>query len=104
MGLLRKSGLVTSDRGHSGGWRIAADLASVTLLQLHAALGEPALFAIGNRHETAECLVEQSVNAALDSSLAEAEELLLERFGEITLANLAEDFARRCAERRKHKG
>src|SRR5690606_22337503 len=60
MGYLRRAGLVTSDRGHAGGWRIQADLASVTLRQLHEALGEPAMFAIGNRHENPECLVEQS--------------------------------------------
>ncbi|MDX3905884.1 MAG: Rrf2 family transcriptional regulator [Pigmentiphaga sp.] len=97
MGYLRKAGIVTSDRGHAGGWRIRADLATVTLLQLHEALGEPAMFAIGNRNETPECLVEQSVNAALESTLDEAEALLLKRFSEVTLADLAADFARRHA-------
>ena len=70
MGLLRKAGLVKSDRGHAGGWRIAVDLSTVTLRQLHEALGEPAIFAVGNRNERPECLVEQSVNAALDSAFA----------------------------------
>src|SRR5690606_29438879 len=65
MGYLRQAGIVTSERGHAGGWRIHADLGSVTLRQLHEALGEPATFAIGNRNETPECLVEQTVNAAL---------------------------------------
>lgn len=51
MGFLRKAGIVTSDRGHAGGWRITADLSAVTLRQLHDALGEPALFAVGNRNE-----------------------------------------------------
>ena len=95
MGLLRQAGLVTSDRGHAGGWRISADLSTVTLRQLHEALGEPAVFALGNRHERPQCLVEQSVNAALDGAFAEAEALLLARFSEITLATLADDFARR---------
>ena len=102
MGYLRDAGIVTSDRGHAGGWRIHADLSSITLRQLHEALGEPAIFAVGNRHETPECLVEQSVNAALEGTLAEAEALLLKRFSEITLADLAADFARRhAAVRRK---
>ncbi len=104
MGLLREAGLVASDRGHAGGWRIAVDLANVTLRQLHDALGEPAVFAIGNRHETPDCLVEQAVNAALDTAFAEAEALLLERFAEITLADLAADFARRHAARRAQRG
>jgi len=103
MGLLRDVGLVTSERGHAGGWRLSADLSSVNLRQLHDALGEPAIFAIGNRHETPECLVEQSVNATLDQAFADAEALLLERFASVTLAELAADFARRHAERRATK-
>ncbi|EYD75528.1 Rrf2 family transcriptional regulator, group III [Rubellimicrobium mesophilum DSM 19309] len=103
MGLLREAGLVASERGHGGGWRLAADLSAITLRQLHEILGEPAVFALGNRNETPECLVEQSVNAALDSAFAETEALLLERFGTITLADLAADFARRHAERRPER-
>lgn len=97
MGFLRDAGIVQSERGHAGGWRIQADLRAVTLRQLHEALGEPAMFAIGNRHEAPECLVEQSVNAALEGAFAEAEALLLQRFSDITLADLAADFARRHA-------
>lgn len=103
MGYLREAGIVTSDRGHAGGWRIHADLGAVTLLQLHEALGEPAMFAIGNRNETPECLVEQSVNAALEGAFAEAKALLLKRFSEITLADLAADFARRHAAARRKR-
>lgn len=103
MGYLRDAGIVTSERGHAGGWRIQADLATVTLRQLHEALGEPALFAIGNHDEAPECLVEQSVNAALEGTLAEAEALLLQRFSEITLADLAADFARRHTALRRHR-
>lgn len=103
MGYLRKAGVVMSDRGHAGGWRIDADLRTVTLRQLHEALGEPALFSVGNRHEAPECLVEQSVNAALEGTFAEAETLLLKRFSEITLADLAADFARRHAAARRKR-
>ncbi|KEJ95767.1 RrF2 family transcriptional regulator [Pseudosulfitobacter pseudonitzschiae] len=103
MGFLRQAGIVASDRGHAGGWRITADLSVVSLRQLHDALGEPALFAVGNRNELPECLVEQTVNAALDQSFAEAEALLLKRFGEITLADLAADFTLRHAARRNQR-
>nr|WP_232790411.1 Rrf2 family transcriptional regulator [Pelagovum pacificum] len=103
MGHLRKQGLVTSTRGPTGGWEIATDLNKVTLRDLHEALGEPAVFAIGNRHEQPSCLVEQAVNAALDDAMTEAEALLLNRLGEVTLADLAADFTRRHAEYRKQK-
>ncbi len=101
MGLLREVGIVNSAKGHTGGWTIAADLGAVTLRQLHEALGEPAVFAIGNRNETPECLVEQAVNSVLDDAFAEAEALLLKRFETVTLADLAADFARRHAEWRE---
>ncbi|WP_227870653.1 helix-turn-helix domain-containing protein [Orrella marina] len=51
------------------------------------------MFAIGN--ENPKCLVEQSVNAALEDAVIDAEALLLERFSELSLADLAADFARR---------
>ena len=97
MGCLRDAGIVRSERGHAGGWRLVADLGTVTLRQLHDALGETALFAIGNRNLAPACLVEQAVNAALEDTFAEAEALLLRRFSGITLADLAADFARRHA-------
>lgn len=101
MGLLREVGIVRSAKGHTGGWTIASDLGAVTLRQLHEALGEPAVFAIGNRNETPECLVEQAVNFVLDDAFAEAEALLLKRFETVTLADLAADFARRHADWRE---
>lgn len=100
MGLLRDAGLVTSERGPSGGWMIAVDLEKVTLRDLHEALGEPAIFAIGNRNESPGCLVEQAVNAALDGAFADAEALLLDRFAKVTLAKLSADFNRRHAAHR----
>ncbi len=101
MGYLREASIVTSDRGHAGGWRIHADLGAVTLRQLHEALGEPAILAINIRNEAPECLVEQSVNAALKGTFAEAEALLLKRLSEITLADLAADYVRRHAATRR---
>ena len=95
MGLLRDAGLVASGRGHAGGWTITADLGAVTLRDLHEALGEPALFAVGHRSENPGCLVEQVVNAALDGAFDEAEALLMKRFASVSLAQLATEFTRR---------
>lgn len=101
MGFLRDAGIVAAARGPQGGWTIAADLSAVTLLDLHNALGEPAVFAIGHRNPAPTCLVEQAVNAAMDDALSRAEALLRARLGQITLATLAADFARRQAARRQ---
>lgn len=99
MGGLRDQGYVRSEKGHGGGWTLSCDLKSVTLRDVHEALGSPELFAIGNRSEETKCLVEEAVNAALSDALAEAEARLLARFGKITLAALSADFHARLAER-----
>lgn len=103
MGHLRDAGLVRSERGHAGGWQIAVDLGQVSLRRLHEALGEPAIHAFGHRHENPSCLVEQAVNAALGQAMAEAEALLMDRFAQVTLADLARDFSRRSAQGRPLK-
>jgi Rrf2 family protein len=92
---LRERGLVSSEKGHGGGWVIARPLDAVTLYDVYEALGEPELFAIGHRSEQSQCLVEQAVNASLDQTLAEAEALVLARLREVTLAALSEEFNRR---------
>lgn len=103
MGLLRDKGIVASARGPSGGWTIAADLTRISLRDLYEALGEPAVFAIGHRSENPQCLVEQAVNAALGDAFAQAETMLMARFAEVSLADLAADFARRHTEYRHRK-
>jgi Rrf2 family protein len=92
---LREAGFVRSEKGHGGGWAIACDLRAVTLRDVYTALGEPGLFAISNRTETPECLVEQSVNEALSDAFRDAEALLIDRLGSISLADLSARFHRR---------
>ena len=102
LGGLRERGYVRSEKGHGGGWRLAKDLATITLRDVYVALGEPALLAIGHRNAHPECLVEAAVNAALGKTFADAEALLLARFGEVTLAKLATD-VRATSERRRRR-
>jgi len=89
---LRDGGFVHSAKGHGGGWTVARDLATVTLLDVYRAIGSPQLLAMGNRTEAPGCLVEQAVNAALGQAFDQAEAQLLARFGAVTLAQLQADF------------
>lgn len=89
MALLRKANYVTSTKGHHGGWQLAKPLASITLLDIHHALGESSIFTIGLTDEHSQCVIEQAVNAALKDVMNEAETLMLQRFGQITLDKLA---------------
>lgn len=92
---LRENGYVASTKGHGGGWVVACDLRELTLLDVYRAVGEPTVFAMGHRLENPQCLVEQAVNEALDDAFRQAEALLVERLGGVTLADLAADFGRR---------
>jgi Rrf2 family protein len=93
---LREAGFVVSERGHGGGWVLARDLASVTLLDVQMALGDSAE-ADGEAAHADGCVIEQSVQRALAGSLREAEALLAKRLGEVTLADLSADFNRAMA-------
>ena len=46
---LRDHGFVRSEKGHGGGWTLARDLATISLRDIYEALGQPSLFAVGNR-------------------------------------------------------
>jgi DNA-binding IscR family transcriptional regulator len=97
---LRESGYVHSEKGHGGGWVLARDLGKVTLRDVYDALGRPSLFAMGNRTDSPDCLVEQAVNAALDTAFRDAEALLLARLGKVSLAMLSADFHARLSRRK----
>lgn len=96
---LREAGYVRSEKGHGGGWEIAADLEKVSLLDIHRAVGGPRIFAIGSDHPNPDCAVERVVNEALHQALCDAEALLLARLGAVSLAELARGFDERCSVR-----
>ncbi|MDN5781086.1 MAG: Rrf2 family transcriptional regulator [Luteimonas sp.] len=92
---LRDAGYVASTKGHGGGWTLACDLDTTTVLDVYRAVGEPTVFAMGHRAEQPGCAVEQAVNEALDDAFRSAEALLVARLGEVSLADLAASFGRR---------
>lgn len=94
---LRDRGVVTSEKGHGGGWQLARSLTDITLRDIYEAVGRPPLFNLGTGAEPADCLVETAVDAQLDSTLRDAEAHLLARFAEITVETVAQDFERRFA-------
>ncbi|WP_127559441.1 Rrf2 family transcriptional regulator [Saccharospirillum alexandrii] len=92
MALLRDQGYVQSVKGHSGGWSLAKPLSELTLLDIHRALGDNSIFTIGLTDEHTQCPIEHAVNVALKDVMNEAEMLMLQRFGEITLDILGAQF------------
>lgn len=91
---LRDHGYVHSEKGHGGGWTLARDLSEITLRDIYLALGSPAVFTLGNRSDAPDCLIEKAVNSHLDKALDEARQVLISRFGDVTLAMLNTDVQR----------
>ena len=101
---LRDKGYVRSEKGHGGGWELTRGLDAITLLDVYRAIGEPPLFSIGPHADHPDCLVEQAVDARMARTLGEAEALLTARFGAITIADLADDYERRLADKQVRGG
>lgn len=101
MGGLRERGIVSSEKGHGGGWRLARPLAAMTLRDVYEAVGAPPLFNLGFGAEPSTCLVERAVDARIDASLREAEARLLEQFSQVSVEDLARDFEQGLADHLK---
>ncbi|WP_086868529.1 RrF2 family transcriptional regulator [Kosakonia pseudosacchari] len=100
---LREQQIVCATKGHHGGWRLCRSAGLVTLYDIYIALGSPALFALGNRNENPECLVEQGVNRVMSSTLADAQSLILERFKNLTLHDVGAEFINYFNEKGHHR-
>lgn len=89
---LRDNQIVFAAKGHHGGWRLCRPARDITLYDIYIALGSPTLFALGNRNENPDCLVEKGVNRVMSSTLADARALILERFKSLTLQDVGAEF------------
>ncbi|MGS4885506.1 Rrf2 family transcriptional regulator [Roseibium sp. MB-4] len=94
---LKKAGLVSSGKGHGGGWVLAKPLADITLLDVHEALGASVIFNIGLADDNPRCLVEQAVRERLTTALEDAERGLLKEFAKVRLSDISCDFEDRRA-------
>lgn len=95
---LREQGIVTAERGRTGGWQLTKELSAISLLDVYKALEKPALFNIGPSSENPQCYVEQAVDARMEQTLSEAERLVMKQFAEVSIADIADDFDRRMAQ------
>jgi Rrf2 family protein len=93
LGELRETGLVTSAKGHEGGWRLLRPASEISLHAVYAAMGENLLIRVESDPGDEQCGIVRSVNAAMGEFLADAEALLAARLRRISL----EDIARQAA-------
>jgi Rrf2 family protein len=85
---LREAGIVTSVKGHGGGWRLARPASEVSIAEIQRALGERVV-SLTSTVEPPRCLLLQEVVRSLDEAMREAEQVLERRLSTLTLADLA---------------
>lgn len=91
---LREAGIVSSVKGHGGGWRLARPAAAITLAEIQHALGERVVALTAFDVPQPTCLILRAVTAALDEAMQEAERALDRRLATLTLADIAADARR----------
>lgn len=87
LGRLREAGLLISEKGHAGGWKLARTPHSITLADVYLAL-EESLVATSSQEDTSACSVEHALHSRVSGVLEEIEQTLVARLGETTLSEV----------------
>lgn len=86
LGKLRAAGLLVSEKGHSGGWRLARAAGDITLADIYTAL-EERLVAPDDAAPAALCSVEHAMLHHVADITRQAEEMLLRKLAETSIAD-----------------
>ena len=87
LGRLREAGLLTSEKGHSGGWRLARLPETITLADVYLALDER-LVASDESDDAPSCSVEHALHKRVSSVLADVEKNLVQKLGETSILDV----------------
>lgn len=88
LGKLREAGLLTSEKGHSGGWRLAKAADNITLADVYLALDERLVAGGGGDAEPSHCSVETGLQSRIAEILDGIEESLVERLRETRITDV----------------
>ena len=89
LGRLREAGLLISEKGHSGGWRLARAPELISLADIYVALEERLVFN-SESNENHGCAVENALQNKVSGVLADIERSLTERLATMSIADLGE--------------
>jgi DNA-binding IscR family transcriptional regulator len=89
LGTLRSAGIVQSEGGRGGGWKLVKPLEELTVLDVQRALRDGPLLPAPLSRQHPSCRVEQASNSVLELAHADAERALLESYAKTTLAHIA---------------
>lgn len=87
LGKLREAGLLTSEKGHAGGWQLARVPEKITLADVYLALDER-LVASGESNDTPSCSLEHALHKRVAGVLEDIEQSLVQRLGETSISEV----------------
>lgn len=87
LGRLREAGLLTSEKGHAGGWRLARSPQDISLADVYLALDER-LVASDEISEAPACSVEHALQKRVSGVLEEMEQSLIQKLGETSISEV----------------
>ncbi len=87
LGKLREAGLLTSEKGHAGGWRLARKPQDISLADVYLALDER-LVASDEISDAPACSVEHALQKRVSGVLEEIEQSLVQKLGETSISEV----------------
>ena len=88
LGLLRRSGFVTSQPGTGGGWQLSREPASITLVDVRRAVNEGSPFTMHSQPPNPACPVGRNIQAVLREPYARAERAMEAELAKTTVKGL----------------
>ena len=87
LGRLREAGLLISEKGHAGGWKLAKSPTQISLADVYLALDEK-LVATDGGDEAAHCSLENALRNQVSAVMDDIERTLIERLSRTTIAEV----------------
>ena len=91
LGQLARAGLTTAQLGTGGGARLARPASAITLLDVHRAVDEGALFALHRERPNPACVVGRNIQATLERRLDAATAAMEAELARTTIADMLTD-------------
>jgi len=90
LGRLRKAGLLTAEKGHAGGWKLARGAQTISLADVYLAL-EERMVAAASPQDPVSCAIERAMQSKVSGILDEVEQTLVAKLRETTIADIRND-------------
>ena len=97
LGALRNAGLVVSQPGPHGGWRLARPPEQMTLLDVYRAVEDEPLFGMHHNPPSPSCVVGRHMGSVLGNVFREAETAMERKLAEVTVAEVIDEVVDRFA-------